>query len=78
MNEDSAAHVSPRKSVIKMMDRLITNPPTIAIDADLGKPRNRTELVQTLIKEGLSVSWKRRKEARNREPNRQNQGAAVR
>jgi hypothetical protein len=41
------------KSVIKMMDRLITNPPAVAIDADLGKPRNRTELVEVLIKKAF-------------------------
>lgn len=40
---------------VKMMDGLITNPPSIAIDADLGKPRNRTELVETLVKKAYAV-----------------------
>ena len=35
---------------LKMMDRLITNPPQAIIDGVRGAARNRTELVEVLVK----------------------------
>lgn len=48
MNTPTASFRLDRKT-LKMMDRLITNPPTMLIDAKRGGPRNRTELVERLI-----------------------------
>lgn len=36
--------------VLRLADRLLEDPPSVVIDADLGKPRNRTELVNNLIR----------------------------
>lgn len=41
------------KETIKKMDRLITNPPAVAVDEKLGQPRNRTELVEVLVKKAF-------------------------
>lgn len=41
--------------VLKQMDRLITNPPSILLDPARGAPRNRTELVEVLIRQAAEV-----------------------
>lgn len=43
------------KWATKGMDELITNPPSIAVDAKKGEPRNRTELVENLIRAALAA-----------------------
>lgn len=43
------------KKVVKGMDKLITNPPSIVVDGIRGAARNRTELVELLVKHALKV-----------------------
>jgi len=35
---------------IRLMDRLITNPPSIIVDGKRGAARNRTELIEVLVR----------------------------
>lgn len=51
------------KKIIKMMDGLITNPPAVAIDEKLGQPRNRTELVEVLVRKAYDEQQKGKKAA---------------
>ena len=44
--------------IIKMMDGLITNPPAAVMDETLGKPRNRTELVERLVERAFEQAKK--------------------
>ncbi len=43
------------KATIRLMDRLITNPPAILLDSHRGAPRNRTELVEVLVKKASEM-----------------------
>lgn len=52
------------KKTIKMMDGLITNPPAICIDPKLGQPRNRTELVEVLVKKAHEAQQKEKETAK--------------
>jgi len=38
------------ESTLDTMDRLLTNPPPIAFDGDRGAARNRTELIELLVR----------------------------
>lgn len=48
---------------IKAMDRLITNPPSILIDGQRGAARNRTEVVEVLVKKALEMQAAERETA---------------
>lgn len=65
MNTPTASFRLDRKT-LKVMDRLITDPPPIIIDPKRGGPRNRTELVETLVKLAADAQAKAIEEAKER------------
>jgi len=38
------------KATLRMLDQLVKDPPKEAVSSERGKPRNRTELVENLVK----------------------------
>ena len=49
---------------LKKMDRLITNPPAIAIDPERGPARSRTELIEVLVAKAVEKQARETKKAR--------------
>ena len=43
------------KETLETMDRLITNPPSVAIDGLRGAARSRTELIEVLVKKAAAT-----------------------
>jgi len=41
--------------LLKLMDRLITNPPPIIVDGNRGAARNRTELIEVLVRKAAEM-----------------------